>query len=51
MYNKHEREHLLNELLERNLAYYKINKQIPKFDSHPLFAVNYGDIEDWEIIS
>jgi len=43
--------HLLNKLQIRDTIKYEQLKKVIKFDSHPLFTVIDGDIENWEIIT
>jgi hypothetical protein len=48
---KFEAKHLLNKLQTRDLE--KYNQLITKksFESHPLFKIVEGDIEEWEILT
>ena len=44
----YERNHLLNKLKTRDIAaYFSLSSQ-KDIDSHPLFFVTQGEIEDWE---
>ena len=47
----YEVEHLLNKLQIRDTIKFKQLKTNITFDSHPLFKVIDGDIENWEIIT
>ena len=46
----YEASHLLRKLKLRDPGRYKQLKSAGSFDSHPMFRVVPGDIEDWEII-
>lgn len=47
---EYERNHLLKKLKVRDHKRYLELTKIENLDSHPLFAVVKGEIEDWEII-
>ena len=47
----YEVRHLLNKLQIRDTIKYEQLKTNTKFDSHPLFKVIEGEIENWEIIA
>lgn len=44
----YEMQHLMNKLKIRDKIKYEQNKNLKKIESHPLFAVHQGEIEDWE---
>lgn len=46
----YERTHLLNKLKARDIEKYKELKSKTKFESHPMFKLREGEIEDWEIV-
>lgn len=48
---KYEVEHLLIKLKRRDQSKYKELKSILIFDTHPIFKLVEGEIEDWEIIT
>lgn len=47
---KYEQGHLLKKLKERDVEKYKLVKEVPFFDVHPLFYRIDGDVESWEKI-
>lgn len=47
----YENQHLLAKLKQRDLARYKTLLSLDKLETHPLFKLIKGEIEDWEIIS
>jgi hypothetical protein len=46
----YEKTHLLNKLKTRDIARYKELNEKEKIETHPLFKVVEGEIEEWEII-
>lgn len=48
---EYEAIHLLKKLKTRDPALYKKLKAVKTFDTHPMFKVKEGDVEDWEIIT
>ncbi|MDP1677291.1 MAG: pyrimidine dimer DNA glycosylase/endonuclease V [Bacteroidota bacterium] len=47
----YEARHLLNKLQIRDIIKFEQLKTNTTFDSHPLFKVIDGDVENWEIIT
>lgn len=47
----YEVKHLLNKLETRDYKKFKEIKSNPTFETHPLFKIVDGDIENWEILS
>ncbi len=47
----YEALHLLRKLKTRDMKKYRELKAIKKFDSHPLFKIVEGSVEDWEVIN
>lgn len=46
---EYEKKHLLNKLQKRDPERYEVLKQMFFLDIHPLFNINKGDVEKWEI--
>jgi len=46
----YEKEHLQTKLRKRNLKKFNENKHARSFQTHPLFKLVTGDVEDWEIL-
>lgn len=44
----YEMKHLMNKLQTRDKVKYEQNKNFKTIESHPIFAVYEGEIEDWE---
>jgi len=47
---EYEANHLLKKLKQRDPLRYKQFKLLKEFQTHPLFKIVKGDIEDWEIV-
>lgn len=47
---EYERKHLLGKLKVRDVQKYTTLKSIRYWDTHPMFVVVDGGIEDWEVI-
>jgi len=47
----YEAEHLLNKLEKRDSEKYEELKSNTTFDSHPIFELVEGEIEEWEILA
>ncbi len=47
---EYESVHLLRKLKVRDPEKYKVLNQKKKFDTHPMFTVVKGGVEEWEII-
>lgn len=47
---EYEKNHLLNKLKLRDQNKYHVLTLLPKIETHPLFVLQEGDIEIWEII-
>lgn len=47
---EYELEHLLKKLYTRDKKQFKVLRKITCIDSHPIFKIVIGEIEDWEII-
>jgi hypothetical protein len=45
-----EKRHLLKKLENRDYDKFKDDKSIAQFDSHPIFKIINGAVEEWEII-
>jgi hypothetical protein len=45
-----ERKHLLKKLEKRDYERFKVWESMELFDSHPLFEIIHGKVEEWEII-
>lgn len=46
----YEVKHLLNKLQIRDPKKYLQNKEVVTYDSHPMFEIVKGDIENWEVL-
>jgi hypothetical protein len=47
----YELEHLLNKLKKRDYDKYRELKSKKTFDSHPIFKLVNGEVEEWEILA
>lgn len=47
----YETKHLLEKLKRRDVQKYKEVNSLQQIESHPLFVIQEGSIEDWEIIT
>ena len=47
---EYERKHLLKKLKVRDLQKYEKFKVLKLFETHPMFRVVDGDVEDWEVV-
>lgn len=47
---EYERTHLLKKLKLRNPQKYKTLQNLIPFETHPMFIVVEGEIEDWEVV-